>query len=178
MGDGSSGRQVPSRELAISGDVLRFVPADEAVGRAAFFKPYVEAVLDIGNSGETWGSILHKLRIGTMQLWEISGKRGICVTEVQDYPRYRQLLVFMVAGERAPEWLVQGQADLETYALRRGCDMMSFQGRPGWRRYCERLGYTGMQIVMQKDLRNGRVIQAADNGHEHGPVEGATTLSS
>ncbi|MFA5996175.1 MAG: hypothetical protein WC790_00410 [Candidatus Paceibacterota bacterium] len=122
----------------------------DAVNGWDTFEPLIRRVLKRADSGHFPDDILTCVQHGGMQLWSISGDRGIAVTEIQDYSRYRQLLVYMVAGKHARDWLAEGQQQLEAFAKSTGCQFMAFQGRPGWERYCAPLGYTNKMITMRK----------------------------
>lgn len=135
-----------------SSEVLRRIEGAEAVECWAFYEPFIASVIVTANSGQYPDDVLTCVQLGTMQLWRISDDRGIAVTEIQDYPRYRQLLIYMVAGYAAPSWIAEGQTQLEAFAKVSGCKHMLFHGRPGWEHYCERLGYGHKQILMRKDL--------------------------
>lgn len=143
--------------------ILRRVSARQAVVGWDSYADKLQTVIDRVNAAHDTDAILAGIQSGAMQLWDIDGGRGVCVTEIQDFPRYRQLLVLMVAGTASADWLADGQEALEGFARNEGCTHMALIGRPGWRRACEALGYGRHMVFMQKDLGNGDVLEAADH---------------
>ncbi len=132
--------------------VIRRVDANEAVARWSDFEPHVRRVLERLDSGQYPDDVLTAIQFGGMHLWDILDGTGVCVTELQAYSRYRQLLVYLVAGGNARDWIAEGQQQLEAFAKSQNCKYMWFQGRPGWERYCKRLGYSDKLVMMRKAL--------------------------
>lgn len=90
--------------------------------------------------------------LGDMQLWKLVDGHAMGVTQIQTFPQFRLLLVYMVAGEHARDWLLKGSQQLEAFAKSNHCRFIDFQGRPGWERYAAPLGYGRKQIRMRKEL--------------------------
>lgn len=108
--------------------------------------------MERGHVGQFADDILTHIQTGRMQLWRTVNGKGIAVTELQSYPRFRQLLVFMVAGEDARDWLAEGHKQLEAFAKSQNCQYMIFHGRPGWEPAVRAFGYDAKQIIMRKEL--------------------------
>lgn len=106
--------------------------------------------------------ILTCVQLGTMQLWRTVDGQAVGVTELQHFPQYSQLLIYMVAGEHAQDWLIGAHQHLETFAISQNCTRMAFHGRPGWAKWCRALGYTHTQIVMTKVIGHGQRLTADD----------------
>ncbi len=109
-------------------------------------------VLKETDGGQASEDVLTSIQFGNMQLWDVLQGRAVCVTEIQAYPRYSQLLVYLVAGADAADWIAKGDAQLTSFAKSQHCKYIVFQGRPGWERYCGRLGYTDKLIMMRKGV--------------------------
>lgn len=106
---------------------------------------------------EYWpDDILSCIQRGTMQMWRAVDGDGIGVTELQTFPRYRQLLVYMVAGKDAQDWLDGADQHLEAFAQSNGCTRMAFHGRIGWIKSCRAFGYETQLVCMRKVVGNGR----------------------
>lgn len=129
------------------------VPAREALAHwLEKYEPLVLSAMSRGHVGQHADDILTHIQTGRMQLWRSVNGLGIAVTEIQDYPRFRQLLVFMVAGESAQDWLADGHQQLEAFAKSKDCQFMIFHGRPGWEKFVRTFGYEAKQIIMRKEL--------------------------
>ena len=108
--------------------------------------------MERGHVGQYPDNILTCIQTGRMQLWRTVNGLGIAITELQDFPRFRQLLVFMVAGEHARDWLTNGHKQLVAFAKSQNCSYMLFHGRKGWERLVRKYGYDDKQIIMRKEL--------------------------
>ena len=79
------------------------------------------------------------LMAGTGRLW-LSCDRGAQefdaagVTEIIQYPRCRECLVWFLAGKHMHEWEREMREMVEAYARFEGCGHLATFGRPGWER--------------------------------------------
>ena len=128
------------------------VDSREALAEWSFYAPFIQRVIDKANSGSSVEDVLTCLQLGSMQLWRDGKRKAVAVTEIQDYPRYRMLLVYMVAGKDVRDWLAEGQQQLDSFAKQSGCKYIEFQGRAGWEKLCRELGYDNKMIRMRKEL--------------------------
>lgn len=135
---------------------IRLVPAREALRDWDMYEERLNRVIERADSPHTSEDILTCVQLGTMQLWRAIDGDGVGVTEVQVFPRYRQLLVYMVAGEDARDWLTGADKQLEAFALSQNCTRMEFHGRPGWAKWCQAFGYEHSSIRMKKEIGHGR----------------------
>lgn len=135
---------------------IRQVPAAEALRDWDLYEAQIMRVVERADSPHMPDDILTCIQQGSMQLWRTSDASGIGVTELQTFPRYKQLLVYMVAGENAQDWLTGADQQLEAFALQHNCTRMQFHGRPGWAKSCCAFGYAHSAIVMSKVISNGQ----------------------
>lgn len=131
------------------------VSAREALEEWDFYEGMINKVIRRVNGGVSAEHVLTCLQQGNMQLWRDSSRKGIGVTEIQTYPEFRTLLIFMVAGEDARAWLTSGQQQLDSFAQKSGCKYVEYIGRPGWERLLRDFGYTEKYIRMRKEVDNG-----------------------
>lgn len=131
-------------------DAFRRVPVTEALERWAFFRPQLERVITRMDVGDTADGVLTSLQLGHMQLWSTAGGQAAVVTEIQTFPKYRLLLIYLVAGENAQDWLATGDQQLAAFAKSEQCKYIEFQGRPGWEKHARRFGYDDKVIRMRK----------------------------
>ena len=131
---------------------LRLVPPREAIDRWFHFEPLITRVLDRVQGGQWSDDVLTCVQLGSMHLWDIRDGEAVCITELQNFPRYRQLLIYMVAGEHARDWIASGDRQLTDFAKLHRCKYVVFHGRPGWERYAKRFGYDSKLIIMRKEV--------------------------
>jgi hypothetical protein len=136
---------------------IRLVDPAEAVRDwIGLYEPQIARVIERADSPHYPDDILTCVQKGTMQLWRTVNGDGIGVTELQTYPRYKQLLVYMVAGENAQDWLTGAHQQLVAFALSQRCTRMEFHGRPGWAKWCRAFGYEHTSIRMKVEIGDGR----------------------
>ena len=133
-------------------DVLRQVPPDEAIRDWDFYEKQIKRVIERADGGQSPDGVLTCVQLGSMQIWRTLDGRGMAVTELQNYPLYRQLLIYMVAGEGLRDWMHEGHQQLERFAKSNNCTRIEFHGRPGWERWAYDYGYTHKCIRMKKRL--------------------------
>ncbi len=129
---------------------LRLLTPREALERWDDLEPLVARVLDRVDGGLYPDDVLTAVQFGSMHIWSILDGQAVCITEIQSYPRYRQLLIYLVAGLKAKDWIASGNQQLNAFAKSQNCKYVVFQGRPGWERYAARFGYTDKIVMMRK----------------------------
>lgn len=131
---------------------MRRVDAREVVAKWQHYEPRIRRVLEISRAGQYPVDVLTAIQLGSMQLWDFNEGQAFCVTEVQHFSRYSQLLIFLVGGEYAPDWFLIGCQHLEAFARENNCAHLAFIGRPGWQKYAKVCGFKSQQISMRKEL--------------------------
>jgi hypothetical protein len=132
---------------------IRRVYPDEAVKEWDFYESMIAKVAKRARVGVTSEDVLTCLQLGSMQLWRDGERKGVAVTELQHYPLYKVLLIFMVAGRDVREWLAEGQHQLDSFAQSENCSFVEFIGRPGWEKLVEGYGYTEKFLRMRKEIK-------------------------
>ena len=135
---------------------IRQIPAAEALRDWDMYERQIMRVVERADSPHMPDDILTCIQQGSMQLWRTPSGDGIGVTELQTFPRYKRLLLYMVAGENARDWLTGADQQLEAFAQSHGCTRMVFYGRPGWTKWCPAFGYEPTLVMMVKAVSNGR----------------------
>lgn len=79
---------------------------------------------------------------------------GFAVTGVVVYPKGRALVVHDVVTDTGiyKEHWKQLFALLDDIAVRKQCDWIDFNGRPGWADWAKQSGYAARQIVFTKEV--------------------------
>lgn len=131
---------------------IRRIRIREAIEDWTYYERQLRRVIEKADSGQSTDDVLSCLQRGTMQLWRSADGTGVALTELQDYPRYRQLLIYMVAGENLSAWMAEGHAALEEFARANACTRIEFIGRPGWEKVLQGFGYNHKLIRMNKRL--------------------------
>lgn len=131
---------------------MRQLDPREVVAKWAYYEPKIRNVLEISRAGQFPIDVLTGIQLGSMQLWDFNDGQAFCVTEIQCFSRYNQLLIFLVGGAYAPDWYATGCQHLEAFARLNDCAYLAFIGRPGWQKYAEATGFKSKQISMRKQL--------------------------
>jgi hypothetical protein len=131
---------------------LHRVSVDEALKDWPYFEAHIVRTIARVDLPHTAEDILTCIQLGSMQLWRMSSCNAMCVTEIQTFTRYRLLLIYVVAGEKARDWLSEGSRQLAAFAQSHNCKYIDFHGRPGWERYARRYGFGRKLIVMRREL--------------------------
>jgi hypothetical protein len=145
---------------------IHAVSAREALKEWDFYEAMINKVLRRAHAGTSSEDVLTCLQRGNMQLWRDDARKGVAVTEIQVYPQYKQLLIFMVAGRDVRDWLDEGHQQLDSFARQNGCEYMEFMGRPGWERLMEGYGYNEKFVRMRKSLNEPGRRKRSIRGHE------------
>jgi hypothetical protein len=140
---------------------IRLVSPVEAVRDWPRYERQILRVIETMDLPQWPDDVLTCIQQGTMQLWRTVNGDGIGVTELQTFPRYKQLLLYIVAGDNAQDWLTGADQQLEDFAQSHGCKYMAFHGRPGWSKWCAAFGYKHTAVRMAKEVRHGRRQQSA-----------------
>lgn len=133
-------------------DRFQFVPPAVAVAAWGAIEPLIVEVIERAQGGQSPDDVLTCIQTGRMQLWREIDSGTIGLTEILEFPRYKVMLIYMVAGSGARDWIAQGQQQLERFARQHGCKFLEFMGRPGWERLARNLGYGAKLIKMRKEL--------------------------
>jgi hypothetical protein len=116
------------------------LPPDEIVQR-------IEKALKHGGDTHTWDDIRQGLIDGHFQLHWNNG--GVAITEIQVFPRRKNLHCFVVAGEM--ESVVALRNDMARFARAHDCKAITASGRIGWERVLPKTGWRKMHSVFTFD---------------------------
>ena len=117
-----------------------------------WYERQINRVITRADSGLTTEDVLTAIQYGRMHVWRSADGKGMGLTELQSFPRYRQLFILMVAGEDMQAWIREGSRVFERFARENACTRMEFHGRPGWEKIAEECGFTHKMMRMKKRL--------------------------
>lgn len=112
--------------------VTRVTTIDELVSNKDKVLHYLNKVL--GKAPEvTVESVLTSIQKGDSQLWLITEEDvvGIVVTNLVTYPTTKRLLIHLLGGDGAEDW-VHLISEIEEWSKSKGLDGIEIQGRKGW----------------------------------------------
>lgn len=121
-------------------------------------EPLIQRALDHSVGEFDKYDILKFILSEEMRLWVATDGptlKGITVTQVIHFPRYRACQVVLMAGNDAfTSWFKDMMQAVEHWARSMGCVRIQEAGRPGWERMEKRLklGFRKSYTVMYKDL--------------------------
>ena len=82
------------------------------------------------------------------QFWP--GKHSAVITELVRFKRVKALIVRHAGGDMAE--LIEMEKTFCAFARANDCTKIMGEGREGWKRICERMGYRFAMVMMEKDL--------------------------
>jgi hypothetical protein len=115
---------------------------------------YIERALAWEKTGRYLpADVLEILLRGDAKLWvswDGETVEAAIVTQVIDYPRLRELRVWLVGGRNMKAWVHEAQDILERFAKEYRCAVVSSGGRKGWLRASS--GYRETGVSFEKVL--------------------------
>jgi hypothetical protein len=111
-------------------------------------RPWLEAALERSGGLNTWDEIANGIAKGKMQLWP--AERGCIVTEIVIYHHTKALHVFLAGGEL--DEILQMTENVKEWAKLQGCSFASFDGRLGWQKPLEKVGWKPHSITMHLEF--------------------------
>lgn len=111
----------------------------------AYARPFIEGALRRGTGTHTFDDIALGVLAGRYQLFTRPG--AAAVTEVIEYPRRRELNMFLVGGDLRV--ILDAEPDFVRHAREIGADAITLTGRRGWARV---LDWPESQLVMRKEV--------------------------
>lgn len=86
-----------------------------------------------------------------MQLWQTPDRESVMLTELINYPQMRECRIISAAGENAQSWLPLWPT-FEDWVRSHDCSIIKLEGRAGWKRILEPLGFEQTAIILEKAL--------------------------
>lgn len=111
-------------------------------------RPWIEAALAKNDNLNTWEEVLGGIASGHMQFWP--KPKGCIITQVVIYHDKKALHVFLAGGEL--DAITDMTEELVEWAKRQGCSFATFDGRMGWKKPLEKLGWKEKSITMQMEF--------------------------
>jgi len=99
-------------------------------------------------------SIFSRLCTADMQLWIAEAGDRIttaAVTEIHDWPRLKECVVTLAAGEGFDLWS-DWMEEIKSWAAGLGCSLVTVRGRKGWERILAPAGFRHDGIVLTVEL--------------------------
>jgi hypothetical protein len=119
------------------------------------FDRFTERALKYSVSGFTTEDIKLACKEQDMQLWISTHSgilNGVCITQILTYPRKKNLLILLLAGNDFKEWQDEGNERMVEYAKANNCRGIEFHGRKGWRNLLKDNNYKEQHVVFYKEI--------------------------
>ena len=113
-----------------------------------YCRSWIEAALEKSGGLNTWDQVVAGINSGMMQLWP--AKRGCIVTEIVVYHDRKALHVFLAGGEL--DEILQMTENVKEWAQKQGCSFATFDGRFGWQKPLERIGWKPHSVTMHLEF--------------------------
>ena len=120
-------------------------------------KEKVQAALERNHEGKTLMDDHHvkeMCKTGLKQLWvtvdQDDNFKGVCISEIVQYPNYNVGVVNIATGTDLPLW-VDKINEFEKWAFEKAdCKKLEVYGRPGWKKMLEPSGFHFNHVQMDK----------------------------
>ena len=110
------------------------------------YRAQIERALVYSGGTHDFEDIVELVESGEAQFWP--GEDSAVVTQVVEYPRAKQLHVWVAAGNLAG--LEAMVPEIEAWAKEQGCTGATMIGRPGWERtFLARMGWKRTAVLME-----------------------------
>lgn len=115
---------------------------------------YIVKAMKYGAGRYLPGDVLQRLVSGHARLWVAANTEtgeidAAVVTQILEYPRLKELHIWLVGGRNMRGWVKQAQAMIEDYGRAYGCAISAGGARRGWMRVG---GYTPSGYTYEKRL--------------------------
>lgn len=109
----------------------------------------IQHALDLGGNTHDIDDVLTGVLNGQFQVFE--GERSIVFTEINQYPRLREIRAFVAAGD-LDEVFGSIMQRVEAFGRAHGCDRLTATGRHGWARAGKAVGFENPWTAISKNL--------------------------
>lgn len=106
------------------------------------------ALIHGGDTHNFREDVLPMLLDGRLQWW--SHNDSVCITEIRQHPKRRELHCWLVAGDL--DDCVAMQPQIEDWAIGQDVRQITAIGRPGWRPTVARMGFREVGIALRRNL--------------------------
>jgi len=120
----------------------------ESINIFEYCRPWLEAALEKSGGLNTLDEIKRGIASEKMQLWP--AERGCIVTEIVVYHHTKAINVFLAGGEL--DQILQMTENVKEWAQKQGCSFAQFDGRLGWQKPLEKVGWKPHSITMHLEF--------------------------
>jgi hypothetical protein len=131
-------------------DDQRDIPVTQAQRDWARCKPWIHEAVALGSNFETVEQVEQRIESGQYQFF--AAPTWAVITEVQEYPNRRVLMVMYAGGSL--EEMMANEHELKIFANAAQCDGVGIAGRLAWLRILPKYGYRFAAVLMLKDIVN------------------------
>ena len=121
---------------------------DAPVNELERCRPWIKAALDRSGDLNTWDEVVSGIHSGRMQLWP--AEQGCIVTEIVVYHNRKALHIFLAGGKL--DEILQMTESVKEWAKLMGCSFATFDGRLGWQKPLEKIGWKPHSITMHLEF--------------------------
>tara|TARA_R110000751_G_scaffold13143_8_gene44469 strand:- start:1756 stop:2154 length:399 start_codon:yes stop_codon:yes gene_type:complete len=113
--------------------------------------PMIVDAMDVLGGTHELPDLIQLIMNGDLTLW--ISKKSFMLTEVVEYPRLKELNMFLVGGNL--EELLEYDDPVTEYAIGQGCARIEGHARPGFgrNRTMRAIGFVPRQTVVSKEIR-------------------------
>ncbi len=114
------------------------------------FRPGIEEALRYANGTHTFDDVCYMVFQGQFAWFVSDSDKSLVLTEIQTFPRKTVVHGFLVCGEL--DDLTKLIKEVMDYYTAKGYKHATMNGRPGWRKVMEQLGWKSANAVFSYDV--------------------------
>lgn len=117
-------------------------------------RPYLESYANRSGGRYLFEDVIEQINNERFQLWVArhDGEvKASAMTQFRQFPRLRDLQIFMCAGVEREQWFHFIQR-IENYAREMGAKKVTSLNRLGWKKEMQQIGYKTTHLYMEKEL--------------------------
>lgn len=112
-------------------------------------RSWIEAALEYTRGSHVWDDIVAGVYAGQFHLF--AKPRGCVVLEIRQYPRKREMNVFLAGGELGE--IIGNIDELDAIARGAGAEALTMGGRPGWGPVLSENGWQKLpEVTMRREI--------------------------
>lgn len=122
-------------------------------------RPMILDSLQYANEEITWGGLIEKLQSGSFDLWVLWDRQnesfhGFIVTGFVELPERLAVDVIAMSSNAPREIWMEHLKTIEDYALSMGATELVIEGRRGWLKVLDKVGFEPVSVKMVKRLNS------------------------
>ena len=118
------------------------------------FAQLISPALEMSHGREDLVNVVERVRSDMYQCWLVFDENNkpisALVTRLEEYPTKRMLNFMFIGGAEMSDWHEDLLDVLESFAKDNSCSGFELTGRPGWKKFLQKQGWTAPYVVCER----------------------------